>query len=59
LVDLIQYRYATPWNSGKDALEKLFYILNEIFAIYSVNPEIKKEDAIKNIRFRIHENINK
>ncbi|WP_048146452.1 hypothetical protein [Pyrococcus abyssi] len=59
LVDLVLYRYATPWNLSEDIIEKLFYILNEIMIAYSKNPEAKKEEVIRNIKFRIHENINK
>ncbi|AEC51724.1 hypothetical protein PNA2_0808 [Pyrococcus sp. NA2] len=59
LVDIIQYRYATPWNVSKDTLEKLHLILGEILESYSKDPNIKKDEVVRRIKLRIHENINK
>ncbi|WP_237710126.1 hypothetical protein [Pyrococcus sp. ST04] len=59
IAELLQFRYATPWNHGKDILEKLLYILEDISYLYSKNPDMKKEDVIRDVKLRIHANINK
>ncbi|WP_297417545.1 hypothetical protein [Thermococcus sp.] len=56
LAEIIQFRYATPWNKSKDIMEKLTYILDDILNAY-VNSEdipLKKEDIMKRVKFRVH-----
>ncbi len=56
LAEIIQFRYATPWNRSKDIMEKLMYILNDILDAYTSSEEVfpKKEDIIKRVKFRVH-----
>ncbi|MFA4720341.1 hypothetical protein [Pyrococcus kukulkanii] len=59
LAELLQYRYATPWNHGKDILEKLLYILEDILYLYSKDPELPKEEVVRDVKLRIHAKVNK
>ena len=59
LAELLQYRYATPWNHGKDILEKLLYILEDILYLYSRNPKLSKEEVVRDVKLRIHAKVNK
>lgn len=55
LADVIEFRYATPWNKSKDILEKLAIIINDLVDFYSnvsENPP-SKEDIIKAVKLRI------
>ena len=57
LADIIEFRYATPWNKSKDILEKLSYILQDIKDAYESSEDIfpDKEDVIKKVKFRMHQ----
>ncbi|ASJ15647.1 hypothetical protein A3L04_00425 [Thermococcus chitonophagus] len=59
LAELLQYRYATPWNHGKDILEKLLYILEDILYIYSKDPDLPKEEVVRDVKLRINAKVNK
>ncbi|WP_240924337.1 hypothetical protein [Thermococcus sp. 21S7] len=55
LAELIEFRYATPWNKSKDILEKLVLILGDIKNAYerSDEPYPKKEKILKEIKIRL------
>ncbi|AIU70633.1 hypothetical protein TEU_09985 [Thermococcus eurythermalis] len=55
LADIIEFRYATPWNKSKDIIEKLSMIINDLVSIYSNvsgNPP-SKEDIMKAVKLRM------
>lgn len=55
LADIIEFRYAAPWNKSKDILEKLAIIITDLVEFYSnvsENPP-SKEDIIKAVKLRI------
>ncbi|ALM75211.1 hypothetical protein [Thermococcus barophilus] len=57
LADLIEFRYATPWNVSKDITEKLFYIIEDIKDAYSHSrsPEtITKATVLEHVKKRKH-----
>lgn len=56
LAEIIEFRYATPWNRSKDIMEKLAYVLSDILDAYVNSEDIfpKKEDIIKKVKFRVH-----
>ncbi|HDZ36184.1 MAG TPA: hypothetical protein ENH81_04655 [Thermococcus sp.] len=54
LADIIESRYATPWNRSKDTLEKLVIIINDLVDLYSNvsdNPPAK-EDLMEAVKLR-------
>ncbi|QDA31784.1 hypothetical protein FH039_09490 [Thermococcus indicus] len=56
LAEMIEFRYATPWNKSKDILEKLTYVLKDIEDAYrssrAVSPN--KEDIMREVKLRMH-----
>ncbi|GAB6135062.1 hypothetical protein [Thermococcus sp. EXT12c] len=55
LAEIIEFRYATPWNKSKDILEKLVIIINDLVNAYSNVPERPptKEDLMKAVKLRM------
>jgi hypothetical protein len=56
LAEIMEFRYATHWNKSKDILEKLSYILQDIKDAYENSEDVfvKKEDIVKQVKFRVH-----
>ncbi|AEH25468.1 hypothetical protein [Pyrococcus yayanosii] len=54
LAELLEFRYATPWNTGKDIIEKLTYILEDIHDIYLEDAKKGKEEVLRDIKIRKH-----
>ncbi|WP_297062749.1 hypothetical protein [Thermococcus sp.] len=54
LAEIMEFRYATPWNKSKDVLEKLAIIIDDILNAYSNVPERPptKEDLMKAVKLR-------
>ncbi|AHL22452.1 hypothetical protein BD01_0830 [Thermococcus nautili] len=55
LAEIIEFRYATPWNKSKDILEKLVIIINDLVDAYSNVPERPptKDDLMKAVKLRM------
>ncbi len=55
LADIIEFRYATPWNRSKDALEKLALVINDIVTVYSTVSEnhSSKDDILEAVKLRM------
>nr|WP_240922561.1 hypothetical protein [Thermococcus sp. 9N3] len=55
LAEIIEFRYATPWNKSKDILEKLAIIINDLVDAYSNVPERPptKDDLMKAVKLRM------
>ncbi|WP_457754481.1 hypothetical protein [Thermococcus sp.] len=55
LAELIQFRYATPWNNSKDVIEKITYVLEDIKEAYTntENPQaLSKQRVFERIKNR-------
>ena len=55
LAELIEFRYATPWNKSKDILEKLTIIINDIVDAYANIPgrSPAKDDLMRAVKLRM------
>ncbi|KUH31729.1 hypothetical protein APY94_11820 [Thermococcus celericrescens] len=56
LAEMIEFRYATPWNKSKDILEKLTYVLRDIEYAYKSSKDVSpsKEDIMREVKLRMH-----
>ncbi|WP_148881932.1 hypothetical protein [Thermococcus aciditolerans] len=56
LAEMIEFRYATPWNKSKDILEKLTYVLRDIEDAYKSSKDVfpNKEDIMREVKLRMH-----
>ena len=55
LAEIMEFRYATPWNKSKDVLEKLAIIIDDLLNAYSNVPARPptKEDLMKAVKLRM------
>ncbi len=54
LAEIMEFRYAIPWNRSKDTLEKLFLIIEDILNAYSglYEKSLTKEDLMRAVKLR-------
>jgi len=55
LAEILEFRYATPWNKSKNILEKLSIVINDIVEAYANAPERPptKEDLMRLVKLRM------